>query len=56
MKIIEEWLKESSFEIIQESKKIHWDPTADELKECVAYGEAFAEKIKSLLTPEQAVK
>ncbi|SHF53237.1 Flavorubredoxin [Desulforamulus putei DSM 12395] len=56
VKIIEEWLKESGFDIIQESKKINWDPTADELRECVAYGETFAEKIKTFITPEQAVK
>lgn len=54
-KIIEEWLKESGFNIIQESKKVIWDPTEEELSQCIAFGEAFAEKIKASAT-EQAVE
>lgn len=47
VKIIEGWLKESGFEIIQEGKKVNWDPTGDEMKDCIAFGEAFGERIKS---------
>ena len=56
VKIIEDWLKQSGFEIIQDSKKINWDPTGEEIDECIAFGEAFAEKMKASATPEQAVK
>ena len=55
-KIIEEWLKSSGFEIVQEPKKFLWDPTGEELKECILFGEEFAAKIKSFIAPERTVK
>ena len=55
-KIIEEWLKNSGFEIVQEPKKFLWDPTGEELEECILFGEEFAAKIKSFIAPERTVK
>ncbi len=55
-KIMEEWLKNSGFEIVQEPKKFLWDPTGEELEECILFGEEFAAKIKSFIAPERTVK
>lgn len=44
--IIQEWLKESGFEIVQDGKRIVYDPTSDELLECQAFGRAFGASIK----------
>lgn len=56
VKIIEGWLKESGFAIIQDGTRVNWDPTGEELQECVAFGEAFADKLKEFVKPEQVVK
>ena len=55
-KIIDEWLRNSGFEVVMEPKKLLWDPTGEELSECITFGEEFAAKIKAAITPEQAVK
>lgn len=46
VKIIEGWLKEAGFEIVQEGKKIVYDPSIDEIHECQEFGRRFGEKIK----------
>ncbi|MTI79416.1 MAG: anaerobic nitric oxide reductase flavorubredoxin [Firmicutes bacterium] len=47
IKQIEERLNQSGIEIISDGIKIKYDPTSENLKECEAYGEAFADKILS---------
>jgi len=44
-KIIQDRLAEGGIEIIADPIRIKWDPTPENLKECQAFGEAFAEKM-----------
>ncbi|MFZ5898463.1 MAG: flavodoxin domain-containing protein, partial [Bacillota bacterium] len=44
-KIIQDRLAEGGIEIIADPIRIKWDPTPEYLKECQAFGEAFAEKM-----------
>lgn len=45
-KIIQDRLAEAGIEIIAEPLKMKWDPAPENLKECEAFGEAFADKIR----------
>lgn len=46
VKTIEKWLGESGIEVVLEGIRMKYDPTAEDLKNCEAFGEAFAEKIQ----------
>ncbi len=45
-KIVEQRLTDAGFEIIQELIKVKYDPTPENLRECEAFGEQFALKMK----------
>ncbi|MHB8158489.1 MAG: anaerobic nitric oxide reductase flavorubredoxin [Desulfocucumaceae bacterium] len=45
VKLIEESLKESGIEVVQEGIKMQYDPEPKDLKACEAFGEAFAGKM-----------
>ena len=45
VKIIETKLKEAGIEIMAEGIKAQYNPTAEEIKACEAFGEAFADKV-----------
>jgi len=45
-KIVEQRLTNAGFEIIQELLKVKYDPTPENLRECEAFGEQFALKMK----------
>jgi len=46
VKIIQESLKESGIEVVQEGIKMQYDPEPEDLKACEAFGEAFAGKMQ----------
>ena len=43
--ILEDWLTKSGFKLAQPGIKIEFNPTAEEVQQCVAFGEAFAAKM-----------
>ena len=44
--LLEEELKASKMEIVQEGIKVLWDPDEEAKKQCVEFGKSFAEKVK----------
>jgi flavorubredoxin len=45
VKIVETRLKEAGIEIVAEGIKVQYNPSPEEISACVAFGEAFAEKV-----------
>lgn len=46
VRIIEERLKESGFEVVMEGIKMQYDPAPEDLRKCEAFGEEFAGKMQ----------
>ncbi|MEG6616812.1 anaerobic nitric oxide reductase flavorubredoxin [Peptococcaceae bacterium 1198_IL3148] len=46
-KIIEERLRSAGIEIVSESIGVQYNPAPEDLQKCVAYGAAFAERVKN---------
>ncbi|RYD02862.1 hypothetical protein N752_22890 [Desulforamulus aquiferis] len=47
VKIIEEWMKESGIKIVQDGKRVAYEPTADEILECEEFGRDFSIKLNT---------
>ena len=47
-KVLEEHLKRAKVKVIQDSLKYKYMPNSEELKECMAYGKSFGEKLLAL--------
>ncbi|KJS87287.1 MAG: metallo-beta-lactamase [Peptococcaceae bacterium BICA1-8] len=50
IKIVENFLKEAGLEVIMEGKKVKYNPTDEELKECEEFGRQFGQKVKERLS------
>lgn len=46
IKIIENWMQQAGIEVVQEGLKMVYDPTPEDLRNCEAFGEALAGKVK----------
>ncbi len=47
IKLIEETLEKAKIKVLQEGIKFKWQPTKEEIEECVEFGKSFAKKMKS---------